>query len=136
MVEVTESAPAIFVTGDDPSRAVAINQDWNLNSSNFPAARNSIVTLFSTGGRARSHPGLAEGVPATEPYPKPKLPVKVAIGGFDAEILYAGSAPGFVGLMQVNARVPGGFLPPGLQPVTLTVGGGVASQPGVYIVVK
>jgi uncharacterized protein (TIGR03437 family) len=34
--------------------------------------------------------------------------------------------------MQINAQVPTGFLPPGIQPVILTVGS-VASQSGVTI---
>ena len=38
------------------------------------------------------------------------------------ELLYAGSAPGEVGELQVNARVPGGFVPPGPVAVELTVG--------------
>ena len=35
--------------------------------------------------------------------------VMVAIGGLYADILYAGRAPGFIGLMQINARVPAGL---------------------------
>jgi uncharacterized protein (TIGR03437 family) len=37
--------------------------------------------------------------------------------------------------MQINARVPGGFLPPGIQPVVLSVGN-AASQAGVTIAVR
>ena len=57
------------------------------------------------------------------------------MGGIEAQILYAGQAPGFTGLMQVNARVPSGFVPPGLLPLELTIGG-TASQPGVTIAVR
>jgi uncharacterized protein (TIGR03437 family) len=32
--------------------------------------------------------------------------VTVRIGGLPAEILYAGPAPGLVGVVQINARVP------------------------------
>ena len=49
---------------------------------------------------------------------------------------YSGGSPGSVaGLMQINARVPAGFLPPGIQPVLLTVGNAV-SQSGVTIAVR
>ena len=37
----------------------------------------------------------------------PALPVRVAVGGHPAEIVYAGAAPHAVsGLLQVNFRVP------------------------------
>ncbi|MGH9611642.1 MAG: hypothetical protein ACRD4P_01030 [Bryobacteraceae bacterium] len=57
------------------------------------------------------------------------------MGGYDADLLYAGPAPGFLGLMQINARVPSGFLPPGVLPVVLTAGG-AASQAGVTLAVQ
>ena len=46
----------------------------------------------------------------------------MTIAGVDAEILFAGSAPGMVGVLQVNARVPGGFVAPGQSSAVLTVG--------------
>jgi uncharacterized protein (TIGR03437 family) len=39
-----------------------------------------------------------------------------------AEVTYAGSAPGLVGILQVNARVPGSFVPSGAVPLVLMVG--------------
>jgi uncharacterized protein (TIGR03437 family) len=59
------------------------------------------------------------------------LPVTLKIGGFPAEVLYAGAAPGFAGLMQVNARVPE-RLTPGTHDIELTVGR-ISSQPGVTV---
>jgi uncharacterized protein (TIGR03437 family) len=37
-------------------------------------------------------------------------------------VTYAGSAPGLVGILQVNARVPGSFVSSGAVPLILTVG--------------
>jgi uncharacterized protein (TIGR03437 family) len=56
------------------------------------------------------------------------------IGGQQADILFAGPAPGFVGLMQVNARVPAS-IPAGAAAVDLIVGGG-RTQAGVTISVN
>ena len=46
----------------------------------------------------------------------------VTIGGAPAPVAYAGLAPGFVGLYQVNAQVPTG-LAAGNQPVVITMNG-------------
>jgi uncharacterized protein (TIGR03437 family) len=39
-----------------------------------------------------------------------------------AEILFAGSAPGLVGILQINARTPGSFVGAGPVSVQLVVG--------------
>ncbi len=79
------------------------------------------MTFFATGGgQGAGQSGAA---------------ANVTIGGYASEVLYAGDAPGFIGLMQVNARVPGGFATGGVLPMKLQVGSGV-SQPGVAMAVK
>jgi uncharacterized protein (TIGR03437 family) len=51
-----------------------------------------------------------------------------------AEILFAGSAPDLIGVLQINARVPGGFVAPGETAVALTVG--TAKAPPIAIWLK
>lgn len=132
--QVVEAAPAIFAVSGGSGQALAANEDGSLNSIANAAARGSVVTLFAT-GEGRLDPAGANGAPAREPYGRPVLPVRLTIGRYESEILYAGAAPGMVGLMQINARVPAGFVPTGALAVELTVG--VArSQPGVTIAVK
>ena len=115
--QVVAATPGIFTTGSGNGQAAAINEDGTLNSAVNPVVRGSVVSLYATGqGQAPSA-------------------VSVKIGQYSADVLYAGPAPGFPGLMQINARVPGGFLPPGVQPVVLTVGNAV-SQSGVTIAVR
>jgi adhesin/invasin len=53
--------------------------------------------------------------------------VTVTIGGQTVTAEWAGLAPGYAGLYQVNFQVPTS-LSPGNQPMTMTVGG-VTSQP-------
>ena len=65
------------------------------------------------------------------PLPVPLLDVQLWIGGIQAEIDYAGAAPGEIAaLLQINARVPT-TLPPGPESVVLRIGQ-ANSQPGVY----
>ncbi len=47
----------------------------------------------------------------------------VTIGGQPAAVSFAGLAPGFVGVYQVNAQVPAGITPGDALPVVVTQGG-------------
>lgn len=114
-VPVVAAAPGIFTTGTS-GQAAAVNQDGSVNSASNPAARGSVIALYAT--------GQGTGSPS----------VTVNIAGYDAPVLYAGPAPGFPGLMQINAQIPGGFLPPGIQAVVWSVGS-VSSQAGVTIAI-
>jgi uncharacterized protein (TIGR03437 family) len=115
---VASAAPGIFTTtGGGTGQAAADNQDGSLNSESNPTVRGSIVSFYATG----------EGASTSA--------VTMTIGGVQAQILYAGPAPGFPGLMQINAQIPGGFLAPGVQPVLLSIGG-AASQAGVTVAVQ
>jgi uncharacterized protein (TIGR03437 family) len=135
-VPVAEAAPGLFAVPGDPKRGVIINEDWSVNAESLPAGRNSLITLYATGEGLTTGENLdGKPAPSSPPFPQPRLPVSLTIGGYPAEILYAGSAPSFAGLMQINARVPGGFLPAGQLPVVLRVGG-YTSQPGITIAVQ
>jgi trimeric autotransporter adhesin len=114
---VVGAMPGIFSVTGGIGQAAAINQDGTVNSASNPAARESVIVLYATGQ------GQDLGA------------VSLTIGGYSSGLLYAGPAPGFLGLMQINAQVPGGFLPPGILPVVLSIGS-AASQPGVTIAVK
>jgi uncharacterized protein (TIGR03437 family) len=110
------SVPAIFTVGSGTGQAAALNEDGSVNSPANPAARGAVVVLYLTGD------GLGGS------------PVSVQIGNVAADLLYAGPAPGFFGLMQINARVPSSLLQSGSLAVVVTVGG-VSSQAGVTIAV-
>jgi hypothetical protein len=93
--------------------------------------------VFYATGEGQTNPPGVDGqlAPSSEPFPRPVLQVSMTIGGLPVtDIYFAGSAPDFTGLMQVNARIPQGVTPGKAVPVVLTVGGR-ASQPGVTMVV-
>lgn len=110
---VAASAPGLYATG---SQVFGVHQDGTLNSKDNPAHQGMIVSLFGTGD------GGADTWSAR-------------FAGVEAEVLYGGPAPGLTGIFQVNARVPGGFLPAGALPVVVTAGG-ADSPPGVALWVR
>ena len=122
---VVDAAPAVF--------PVVANPDGSPNSASTPTALGSILTFYATGEGLANGPNLS-GQAAVAPYPRPRLPVTLTVAGFPAEILYAGSAPDAVGLLQVNARVPAGFIPTG--PVVLELAVGTAVAPDLTIWLK
>jgi uncharacterized protein (TIGR03437 family) len=121
---VVAAAPALF--------PVVVNQDGSPNSALDPTALGSILTFYATGEGLTN--GLnVSGQAAAVPYPSPILPVTLTVAGFPAQILYAGSAPGAVGLLQVNARVPAGFIPTGPVAAELAVGSAVAPDLTIWL---
>jgi uncharacterized protein (TIGR03437 family) len=83
-----------------------VHPDASLNSAINAIARGGIVLLFAT------------GVEAVAP-----AAISVGVGNQDAQILWAGPAPGLPGLTQINIRVPAGFFPAGRHEVTLRAAG-------------
>ena len=69
-------------------------------------------------------PNIATGAAAgASPVSTTTNEVVLTIGSQTAATLFAGLAPGFVGLYQVNAIVPDGVAEGNSVPVTLTVAG-------------
>jgi uncharacterized protein (TIGR03437 family) len=124
-IKIAASAPRLY-----PS---IFNQDGSVNSADNPASSASIVTLFATGHGITSPPSTT-GKAAAVPYPQPVGPVRVSIGGQDAEILFAGSAPETAGVIQVNVRLPAGT-GGNTTEVLLTVGD-ATSQNGILVAVR
>jgi uncharacterized protein (TIGR03437 family) len=59
--------------------------------------------------------------------------VACKIGGADAEVLFAGAAPGFVGLDQSNLRLPRSLVGRGEVDVVLTVDSKMANTVRIAI---
>jgi uncharacterized protein (TIGR03437 family) len=136
-VQVAPSAPGIFtIDSSGRGQGAILNQDYSLNTQANPAEKGSVVVAYAT-GEGETDPQVADGrLASSRELPRPKLLVSVKIGGIEAEVLYAASAPGMVvGLLQVNVRVPPGVASGNAVPVVLTIGG-VSSPPGVTMAVR
>jgi uncharacterized protein (TIGR03437 family) len=122
---VIDATPALFTsTPWGMGQAAAFNQDGTLNSRDNPAALGSIIVLYATGlGPLDRIAEDGEIIPSEPPYAGLRLPLTVLIGYLEAEVLYAGPAPGYVaGLMQINARIPSGLYNTDGATVSLRVG--------------
>jgi uncharacterized protein (TIGR03437 family) len=117
---ITAAGPGIFVTqGTDASQPGAIlNQDSTLNTLTNRAAKNSVLQIFATGYGPLDSSSRAA--------------VQVFAGSVPAEIQFSGPIPQFVGLWQINARLPDGVS--GQVPL-FVVAGNIASN-GVTVWVQ
>jgi uncharacterized protein (TIGR03437 family) len=79
-------------------------------------------------------PGVDGAVWPSSPLAQFTLPVSVQINQVNADVTYAGSAPGLVsGIFQINVQIPNLFSPPPTVPITITIGG-VSSAPAIIAV--
>jgi uncharacterized protein (TIGR03437 family) len=107
-IQVSAAAPGIFKVAGDRAAAQAVRPG-------------EYATIYLTGqGAVSPAVGTGQSAPAS-PLSRAVLPVAVTVGGIGAEVQFAGLAPGYVGLMQLNLRVP--QLAPGDHPVVVTIGG-------------
>lgn len=114
IVQVTlqPEAPAMFQTSD--GKAIATHLDGSLVSSAKPAAPGEAITLWANGLGATNPDVVPGGLPPMAQWLSHMETFNIWIGGNPIDqtrILYAGVAPGFAGLYQVNVRLPDS-LPP------------------------
>jgi uncharacterized protein (TIGR03437 family) len=81
--------------------------NFSLVSPASPARVGEYLSIFCTGLGGLQHPVPTGDVP---PLPAPQVTgvPEVTIGGVPATVTFAGVAPGFVGLYQVNVQVAPG----------------------------
>jgi adhesin/invasin len=129
-VTLTAVAPGLFTSGGN--RAAALNGDLTEHTASTPQPAGAFIVLYTTGGGPISPP-IPDGTAApSSPLSLLTGNVQVSIGGKPAQVQYAGVAPGFAGLSQINAIIPSG-LAAGDQPVFVSVDG-VASNAGLITV--
>lgn len=116
-VAVMAAAPGIFQFGN--KRAVVQNADYSVNDVNNGAPADSYVVAYMTGSGALDNP-VETGKPAGgEPLCRPQGSVSATINNQPVEVAFAGLTPGFIGLMQVNFKMPS--LAPGSYPFVVTI---------------
>jgi uncharacterized protein (TIGR03437 family) len=114
---IQQAAPGIFTP--------ILDQDGSVNGPDHAAPVGSTLHVFVT-GLGPTDSSVASGINAlSDPPVQATLTVTATIGGRASEVLFAGLAPGLVGVYELNLRVP--LQPPGAYPLIVKAGG-VASN--------
>ncbi len=120
------SGGTLVVQATAPGVFVVANQNGTLNSSASPAAPGSVISVFVTGiGPVDNVVASGAAAPASV-LSRATSPLLVTLNGVSAAISFAGLAPGFAGLGQLNVTVPA-MLTPGTYPLVVNVGGVAAN---------
>ncbi len=133
-VEVAPQAPVIFLApAVSPSAGAVLNPDGSLNAPENPAPAAAVIQIFATGLGA-VEPALESGrpAPADGPLLRAAAPVSALVAGREAEVLFAGPAPGLVGVYQVNVRLPAD-LAAGAVPLSLRAGEALSNTVTVVV---
>jgi uncharacterized protein (TIGR03437 family) len=109
--EITvRAAPAsvgyFSTTGNGLGTILAAHVDGSPINASSPASAGEIVVLYATGLGSLAN-AVAEYDWPTTANPT-SVPVQADVGGVQATILYAGAAPGYPGVYQVNIVIPPG----------------------------
>lgn len=123
-IAIAKYAPAVFVDGS--GQAAILHADGGFVTKDHPANRDEPLLLYAAGL------GLTTGGKVTAGNPSPSNPlavtgkVQVFFGDpryTQSEVIvdWSGLAPGFVGLYQLNVRVPGFHMKGDALPVTLRI---------------
>ncbi|MBC8164533.1 MAG: S8 family serine peptidase [Bryobacteraceae bacterium] len=125
-----DSAQIKVSYGDFSSSLISIpiaNQSPSLFEYPIQTRRSDVISLYANGlGPVDNQPASGEPSPSG-PLATTRTAPTVTVGGRSAEVLFSGLAPGFVGLYQINLRIPADA-PSGAQPVVISAGG-VSSKP-------
>jgi uncharacterized protein (TIGR03437 family) len=109
--EITvRAAPAAVgyfsTTGDGLGTVVAAHADGSQVTANSPAAAGETVVLYASGLGSLVN-SVAEYDWPTSANPT-SVPVQADVAGVQATVLYAGAAPGYPGVYQINIVIPPG----------------------------
>lgn len=118
-VTIQPAAPGIFTNRN--GGAAVLNADGSVNSQDNPAAAGSFIAVFFTGQGPVSTAVDDGASPASGTIVSATSATSATIGGTTAQIEFAGLAPLYPGVAQINLKVPA--LPSGVYPLMVGIGG-------------
>ena len=127
-VSITEFSPGLFSIDQSGAGqgAILISGTSSLaapagfRAGSRPVKRGEFLEIFATGLGSVTNPPASGSAALADPISESMTLPMVTIGGVRIEPLFAGLAPGFVGLYQVNVEVPADAPVGGGVPVALS----------------
>ena len=150
-LQVAAVSPGIFTLDFGPGRAAALNrklrQDDGVTDFSFalpegsvpnrisqPAPIGGIIEMF-VNGLGPVDPPAESGNNSLDQVRRTTIPLRVFVGGAEAQVVFMGLSPQFVALYQVNVVIPAAVVPGDEVPIQIEQGG-VMSRPDVTIAVR
>ena len=133
---LADGGPGIFLNTQGGGIAVDVKADGThfLVGSSAPAVAGDALVIYCAGLGAVSQPVAAGSVSPVSPLATTTNNVSVTIEGPPAQVLFAGLAPGFAGLYQVNVIIPSGVMTSSAASLVISVAG--QSSPSTPIPIK
>jgi uncharacterized protein (TIGR03437 family) len=133
-VPVTQAVPGIFLIGGTQAAVLNdVNQVLTVNGPSNPAPAGGVIVIYATGGGILSSPVIDGEIPTT------LIDLENAtltVGGQLATIDFAGLAPGFAGVLQINATLPSGIATGSAIPLVLSIGDASSSAQTATIAIQ
>lgn len=122
-LNVVDAVPGLYtVSPFGDGQATAVNLDGSTNSMLKPVPKGGVITAYASGLGAVNPALTAGAVPPVNPLSLVTGSIEAYIGGMPAPILFAGAAPNFPGLYQLNIQVPT-IVPSGNAEILIYVNG-------------
>ena len=124
-VTVAKYAPAIFVDTQGPA---IFHADGNRLDKDHPGNRDEPLTILATGLGTTVGGKVTAGAPAPQSPLAVTSPINLYFGNplmSQAGIIvdWSGLKPGYIGVYEIHARIPGNHIKGDALPVTLKIGG-------------
>ena len=111
-VTMAAAQPAVFtrdLSGKGGGIIVGFKPDGTSQEVGQPVSAGDTIVIYCSGLGAVDPPVPAGSAAPSAALSRTVNPVTVSIAGRDAPVSFAGLAPGFTGLYQINAQVPSGL---------------------------
>jgi uncharacterized protein (TIGR03437 family) len=127
---ITENAPGVFgyartAQAFDP---IVIHLDGTLVTPDKPARAGEFVIAFITGIGGLAQLPQTGNVTGVYPLPTALAPSTVTLGGAAVDALFTGLTPGFIGLGQMNLKLPATLPAGSALPLKIRIGSGEAPE--------